>query len=155
MEFPKDAQPLLSTTELILSRLKLPRERSLRNVERVLTTLASMPNLNNRFSLNIEVAIGTMAVLKVLLPSAYQRIRLSSDFKFLAEECFQTTIGEFDRHSELIVLNWRAFQDFNGLTDQEKEELRQHSSPLSPQDWHLQLRKAANKYLEVFDLSNF
>ena len=155
MEFPKESRSLLKTTELILSRFKLKREHSLRDVERVLTALATMPSLKNRLYFNFEVSIGTMAVLKVLQPTTYQRYRASSKIQFVIQEHFDTSTEEYDRHGELIVLTWRAIHEFKALTAEEKSDLREHSSSLGHQDWGSLLGKVANKYLEVFDLTDF
>ncbi|AHD08583.1 KAP family P-loop NTPase fold protein [Phaeobacter gallaeciensis] len=155
MEFPTEARALLKTTENILSRFKLSRDQSLRDAERVLTTLVAMPNLKTNFYLNTEVCIGTMAVLKVLAPSIYQTIRLSSGSAFIAGEHFETTTDEFDQHGELITLIWKALEDHNDLTTRELAELSNHCSSLRSENWQSQLGKVANKYLEVFDLSDF
>ncbi|ATG44320.1 KAP family P-loop domain protein [Phaeobacter piscinae] len=155
MEFPTEARALLKTTENVLSRFKLSRDQSLRDAERVLTTLVAMPNLKTNFYLNTEVCIGTMAVLKVLAPSIYQTIRLSLGSAFIAGEHFETTTDEFDQHGELITLIWKALEDHNDLTTRELAELSNHCSSLRSENWQSQLGKVANKYLEVFDLSGF
>ncbi|AZV79491.1 hypothetical protein EBB79_17530 [Parasedimentitalea marina] len=155
MDFPKETSQLLTTVELILGRLVLTRDLSLRDVERVLTTLATIPDLKSNFYTEIEVAIGTMAVLKALRPSVYRKYSALSEEKFDVEAHFDTSQMKQDRHSELIELAWNAIEDFEMLTDGEKEDLRQFSDPFGRQKWNGLLGRVANDLLEVFDFTDF
>lgn len=155
MEFPEEAKPLLKTTELILSRFKLTRDHSLRDVERVLTALAALPNLRNRLYLDVEVSIGTMAVLKVLQPTAYHQYLRPSKPQFNCQQHFEVSTEEYDRHGELIVLVWRAIQNIDALSPEEKADVQRESSSRRNHDWEKLLGKSATKYLEVFDLTGF
>lgn len=125
MQFPDRAKPLLEPVEVILISLRMDRPVSLRDAERVLTTLATIPRLQEGFNAIFLAGLATMAVFKVFLPETYYRFRDNEDANFRYLDYFDKEKILSTHTGGRVELTWRAIQDFSTLTEEDKTTIRQ------------------------------
>lgn len=150
MEFPDRAKPLLDTTEVILQSLRTDRSVSLRDAERVLTILATIPRLEEGFNAIYLPSLATMAVFKAFLPDAYYKFRDDENASFQYSDYFEKDKILSTHIGGRVELIWRAIQNYSALTTEEKTGIGQIDFMVGETLFKNLLAKVTQDLLETF-----
>lgn len=152
MKFPGLAEPILSQTKEYLKNLELDRNISLRDVERILTMLATIPFPTGGYISGYREIIAALAVLKHFKPIEYDQLRSSPEPReWLHHFNIRDQEGQTPGYLKLIQ---QAVVAPETLEQEDQQEAARFFDYHIPRYQNNLLRDISEDVLEVFEISS-